>query len=200
MSRQKIKKEATKKDILNSALELFSTIGYEKTTIDEIVKKADVAKGTFYYHFKAKEDIVFEIMENSFLELKSEINNKIKLDESPITLLKELMQYFTEWTKNNPNIAKFVLLQKLSNLNQAVSNANYESRNDDFRTLLSTLLEKAQEKNLITKKIHSHELSIMLSMMLVQAIVIWNYDPQTFLLEDRVENCLKVFFNGILEQ
>jgi len=32
--------------------------GYEKTAVSDIVKKAKVAQGTFYYYFKTKEDIL----------------------------------------------------------------------------------------------------------------------------------------------
>lgn len=46
-----------KEDALyNTAFELFTTKGTNKTTISDIVEKAGVAKGTFYLYFKDKYD------------------------------------------------------------------------------------------------------------------------------------------------
>ena len=52
-SNKKQKREA----LLNTAFELFTTQGLNKTTINNIVEAAGVAKGTFYLYFKDKYDI-----------------------------------------------------------------------------------------------------------------------------------------------
>lgn len=43
--------------LLNAAYDLFTTQSVEKTTVAEISKAADVAKGTFYLYFKDKYEI-----------------------------------------------------------------------------------------------------------------------------------------------
>ncbi len=43
--------------LLDSAYELFTTIGFTKTTIRDIAHKAGVAKGTFYLYFNDKVEI-----------------------------------------------------------------------------------------------------------------------------------------------
>ncbi|NJE84869.1 TetR/AcrR family transcriptional regulator [Thermococcus sp. CX2] len=48
----------TRERILKAAEELFAEKGYDKTTVDEIVEKAGVAKGTFYNYFKSKEELI----------------------------------------------------------------------------------------------------------------------------------------------
>lgn len=54
------KAKLTKKKIFETAIKLINTKGYDNITISEICKDAGVAKGTFYVHYKAKEDIVKE--------------------------------------------------------------------------------------------------------------------------------------------
>ncbi|RRN70054.1 TetR/AcrR family transcriptional regulator [Peribacillus simplex] len=39
------------------SLKLFSEKGYDKVTVDEIVKKSGTSKGSFYQHFSSKSDI-----------------------------------------------------------------------------------------------------------------------------------------------
>ena len=50
-------KEAKRQNLLDSAYDLFLEKGMFATTISDIVKRADVAKGTFYLYFKDKDDI-----------------------------------------------------------------------------------------------------------------------------------------------
>ncbi len=54
-----VKKPAVRQaEILEVARQLFQAKGYEATSVDEIVRTADIAKGTFYYYFKSKEDVL----------------------------------------------------------------------------------------------------------------------------------------------
>jgi AcrR family transcriptional regulator len=55
-------KEEKKSNILASAFELFLQKGIVKTSIDDIVQKANVAKGTFYLYFKDKTDILQKLV------------------------------------------------------------------------------------------------------------------------------------------
>ena len=50
--------EIRQTEILEAAGELFKTQGYVNTTIEAIIQQVGIAKGTFYYYFKSKEDIL----------------------------------------------------------------------------------------------------------------------------------------------
>lgn len=51
------KKKKKREDLLNATYELFTSKGVFDTSISDIVKKANMAKGTFYLYFKDKYDI-----------------------------------------------------------------------------------------------------------------------------------------------
>jgi AcrR family transcriptional regulator len=44
----------TKERILESAFELFSSRGYDKVTLNEVIEKAGVSKGGLFHHFDSK--------------------------------------------------------------------------------------------------------------------------------------------------
>ena len=56
------KGEKTKRHIYECAIELFRTKGYDKVSVDEIVKCAGTAKGTFYIYFETKADVLIYML------------------------------------------------------------------------------------------------------------------------------------------
>lgn len=50
--------ETRKTEIIDTAEALFITKGYARTTIMDILSAVGIAKGTFYYHFKSKEEVM----------------------------------------------------------------------------------------------------------------------------------------------
>lgn len=76
-------KQDKKNRLMTTAIELFGTKGYNKTSISDIAKKAGVAKGTFYLYFKSKEDLRSQIISElscGFLKDAQESLNETKLD------------------------------------------------------------------------------------------------------------------------
>lgn len=54
-------KAANRQAILEAARGVFARIGYEATTVRDIIRETDLAAGTFYNYFKSKEE-VFEAL------------------------------------------------------------------------------------------------------------------------------------------
>ncbi|MEU5424072.1 TetR/AcrR family transcriptional regulator [Streptomyces olivoreticuli] len=54
----------TRERIQKTALDLFVSRGYEKTSLREIAEELGVTKAALYYHFKTKEDILTAISED----------------------------------------------------------------------------------------------------------------------------------------
>ena len=50
-------KQEKERKLLNTALHLFTEKGIKKTSIQDIVHEAGIAKGTFYLYFKDKYDL-----------------------------------------------------------------------------------------------------------------------------------------------
>lgn len=63
--------EERKNEILDAADELFGQKGFDGTSTNDILKKVGIARGTLYYHFKSKEDIMDALIERYNVRLLS---------------------------------------------------------------------------------------------------------------------------------
>jgi AcrR family transcriptional regulator len=67
-------------EFLDIARQLFFQKGYEKTSVNDIIEKIGVAKGTFYHYFKSKEDLLDQLVnqfaKKSVLEVEKMMERK----------------------------------------------------------------------------------------------------------------------------
>ena len=56
------KGEKRKRDLLAIAYQNFLSNGYEQTSVDALIDQAGIAKGTFYYYFASKEQLLEEVI------------------------------------------------------------------------------------------------------------------------------------------
>lgn len=55
--------EATRRHILDAAVALFKERGFAGTNLNQLIRKAGVTPGAFYYHFDSKEEVAFAIID-----------------------------------------------------------------------------------------------------------------------------------------
>ncbi|KOS68183.1 TetR family transcriptional regulator [Lysinibacillus contaminans] len=61
--------EERRNEILDAADELFGQKGFDGTSTNDILEKVGIARGTLYYHFKSKEDIMDALIERISVSL-----------------------------------------------------------------------------------------------------------------------------------
>ena len=72
-----------KLDIINAAEELFRVKGYDNTSVEAIITKIGVAKGTFYYYFKSKQEVLEAIVNYTLaqiIEMAEQVANVPDMD------------------------------------------------------------------------------------------------------------------------
>ncbi len=61
--RRRVGREQRRQELIGAALKAFTATGVAATSVDDIVRAAGVAKGTFYLYFDTKDDIVTAVAE-----------------------------------------------------------------------------------------------------------------------------------------
>lgn len=70
------KPNSVKNRIVSTAWKLFYEKGYNETTVDEIIEQSDTSKGSFYYYFKTKDELLHslaEVLDEFYEELDASI-------------------------------------------------------------------------------------------------------------------------------
>jgi len=96
--------------LLTKGTELYTENGLHNTSVDQITKKAGVAKGTFYLYFKNKEDFIEQIALKLNIDILKESMNKAdkKLNTNAITYTLEVANQLVTYYTKNPTILKLV--------------------------------------------------------------------------------------------
>ncbi|ADQ14325.1 TetR/AcrR family transcriptional regulator [Halanaerobium hydrogeniformans] len=90
---KKTKKSLKRRNtILREAEKLFIEEGFEKATVKEIAERAGVAKGTFYYYFDTKEDIINALLGKRYNHTEKKAQHILESDKySPLEKLEKVI-------------------------------------------------------------------------------------------------------------
>jgi AcrR family transcriptional regulator len=89
---RELKKQRTRNALVRAALELFTTQGYEQTTVDEITDTVDVSQRTFFRYFAGKEEVAFAVQETVESHFYAAFCER-PADEAPMTALRHAVLF-----------------------------------------------------------------------------------------------------------
>lgn len=131
-------KSQTRKTILTQGARLVYEKGFNHTGIGEILKAANVPKGSFYHYFASKEDFGLALIDHMAAWAASVGDAALHdPDASPLTRLRNYFQAYADRLENNG----FHGGCPVGNLCQEMSD-----QNERFRQRLESILEQMREK------------------------------------------------------
>jgi len=166
-----------KDKLISVALEQFSDKGYVKASINDILNEAGISKGTFYYHFKNKEDLYLYLVGVLITEKKRYFSQKVMVkayeDNDIFSLLLLLIKTGLEFARDNPHIYRFserFMKEKGTSIyDMALSKYNF-----DDNDLLNQLLKEAIERGELRRDIPENFIKSIVSFLLTHSVEIFN--------------------------
>ncbi len=147
MDEKKKKTFEKKQELVEAAIKEFGEKGYDKASLNNILREAGISKGTFYYHFENKEDLYAYIISIVVEQKKSFFANNIKSEiynGDIFSILKSLTSAGLKFARANPQISKFsesFLKEKGSEIYHKMMNRfSLEPKNYDY---VNSLIERA---------------------------------------------------------
>lgn len=144
MGKVERKKKEKKDALLNTAFELFTTKGIQKTSIADIVEKAGVAKGTFYLYFTDKYDIRNKLISHKASQLFHSAQEEIQ-SRPELTDVFDKIIFIVDHILNQLSENKVLLHFISKNLSWGVFKSSIISKKDaadiNFYNAYTTLIE-----------------------------------------------------------
>lgn len=166
-----IQKKLIKKNMLfNAAFDLFMTKGEHETVIDDIVKKAGVAKGTFYLYFKDKYDLLDNIIYQKSRLVTKEALEYVRNAEgsgnmSAADRILMFIDYIIDYLKDNKKLLKLIYKNLSWGLYRRVL-----SSPDEFHELKDSLDVVLKDLNLADTSKDSIEKTLYIIIELVSSV------------------------------
>lgn len=199
MGRREEKKDATRQQILSAATQLFPTKGFESTSVDDIVERANVVKGTFYYHFKSKDDLLLALRQSSLTTNADHVAKLLAQGLSPRTILFELLDERARWTEENPDMARVFFMHRLS---QLMANDRLEDHfaEGSFPALIAEVISAGQLQRELRADIDKKELSRIILSLFVQSQISWLSGDRIQSPREKINQWLMVLLEGARSQ
>ncbi len=142
-----------RRDLITAAQQLFLTQGYEHTTVDQIIATLNLAKGTYYYHFRSKEDILIAVSDRLIGDTEEKLRAAHqRRDKDVLWRIREMLSIFHADFYRNRAVWTLVYHDRNIALHKQVSEIGAKK----FTPLLEDVLQEAIDERLIQVP-HAHE-------------------------------------------
>lgn len=149
--------------------ELFAKNGLTRVSIDEIVKKVGISKGSFYKFFRNKEDLCYDCLMKLENDTRTDIEKNLsKYKDNPGFLLKMMVTEIPKIIEKYPLISIFQNPQDLEALMLRVDPKKHEDNYNGDSLFIGRLLNESD--------INKHEQNSLTSLMWALVLISFNQD------------------------
>ena len=161
----------TRQELVNAAVKLWTERGFEhgveNTTVEEIARAAGVTKGTFYFHFAHKEDVLLE-MSLTTSDAVSDVARRAAEQGASIDDI--VMQSFTEMARRTERLPRAAIARTIREFYKYPTRARELSMT---RRVWPELLGEAQARGELPADVDATDLSDMMNALMITAVEGW---------------------------
>ncbi len=193
-SRVDRKKEETKKKIIAVSMQLFKEQGFDATTMEQIAREVDIAKGTLYNYFPVKEAIIDEYIKRTSVDKNTE--RKSRLSKLPDTRSR-LIQSFSELIQGvqvQKEIFEKYLVYQLKN---TITLRKDQREKSGMELLATEIIELGQKESEIRKDLPVELMVDLFVFAFIEVAKQFYMEPKQFDARKTIEECVELFINGV---
>jgi AcrR family transcriptional regulator len=198
-SRVERRKEKTRRKIITVAIRLIKQYGFDATTMEQIAEEADIAKGTLYNYFPAKEAIISAHVQQAFEE--RHIDRVRQLQQMPDTrsrlalLLGDLM----ERVQVQQDIFELYLAHRVRQVVSLRPDMS-EGVKSGFSSLAVEIIQLGQQSAEIRTDLPLNMLTDLFEFVFVEVAKQFYLEPDTYEVNAAIEQGVSLFMNGAEER
>lgn len=189
LGRREQKKIDNRNAILEAGLEIFSTIGYERATISDIVTKSGLSVGTFYNHCGDKDTIFAELITSFLVKVRATLSEARTKAISLETFVMGAFKSYSELIARHPK------MQQLISKNSDVFRRFVSSENELVGIMED--LEKDMQIAIDSGIAPNFPVKLMTSAMIASSVEIFSEENDGYSDDEKAEFLGNLFLGGI---
>lgn len=178
----------TKNKIFDTTIELIEKNGYHNVNIEDICKKTNVSIGTFYYYYKSKNDVFFELYMRADKYFMSHVKDHLKQEKC----VARIVEYFDHY-------AIYIEKRGLHTMQQIMNTENkgFIKKGRELQKLLIEIIEEGKEKGEIDSGMTSEGLCEFFFIIVRGIIFDWCLHNGAYDVREKISQYLKPVVNTI---
>ena len=173
----------TRKKLQDAAIQLIIEKGYDAVTIQEITDLADLARATFYVHYKDKDELIWEVANQQAVDFMGHALENYGQDDSGHPLLFHALYLDFQLIEKNKDLYRVIF-----------GSSGFGAIREQMVGLIAGDIQRAVEEDLFfSEKVDSPELfAQFLTGAIAQLIAWWLETPNDLSAQDMAE-CMITF-------
>ena len=182
---------------MDIAIDCFARYGYQATSIDRIAKAAGVTKGALYYHFKDKEELLFEAVKKRLGQFERRVAGDLALVTDAASALRELARVCRDHaTKSNHRRLMVTLMVEALDTNPRLA-AEFRAMMQRFRTFLADIVRRGQKDGEFRADVKPAVAAEVYAGAVMGAEIQYYQDPKGFDLEATIDAFIEQYVSWL---
>jgi AcrR family transcriptional regulator len=162
---------ASRKELMAAAIDCFARLGYQGTSIDRIARDAGVTKGAVYYHFKDKEELLFEAVKDRIGGFEQQVLEDVTPDDDAMGNLKRVVDAcFFHATFSYHRRFIITLMVEALDTNPRLS-AEFRNILRRMRAFVARIVRRGQQRGLLRPDVAAEDVAAIMAGSIIGAEV-----------------------------
>lgn len=185
------KKIETRNKIFEVSGRLFKEKGFEKVTVDEITREAEIAKGTFFNYFPTKAALLREFGKQKEEMVYNMVRAELKNSTSTKKKIKNTLVFVARSNEKDKELTKLFVFEYLRHY-------GYEERNSrSLNTILQELFENGVKKGEVRSSIDIKRAAENITGIYFSSLMEWLWSNSDYSFSDDISKKIDIVFDGI---
>lgn len=188
--------EIRKNQILDAATAVFARLGFEHARMDDIVAESGLSKGTLYWYFKSKEEIITAILHRLFTTDIEQFQGLLEVDATVSERLLMLTRYRIAGLEHVSHLIPILVEFYAVTVREDWVRQFIAEYFGNFRTLLVDLIQQGIDSGEF-RPVNTIETAVTISAIYEGLMLHWLVDPQVVQWDIVGEGSVRLLLEGI---
>jgi AcrR family transcriptional regulator len=155
--------------VLSSAARLFTSKGYDGTSMRDLAAEVDIRPSSLYHHFPSKQHILFEICYGFQRDFNLEVTPELRADRPPAPAIREAIRKHVEFSRRHwPEVLVNMRERRSLPLDQQ---ASINALRRQYRDAMAAVIERGVKEGVFG--VADPKLASMLILDMVNGMAAW---------------------------